>query len=179
MDINKRNRWIEENLNYIHFMLKKFHGMPNYEDLFMEGVLAAIKALDNADESKGIHAYVGKNIYCSVLNYLNRIDVPVTPKSTGKGTYYKVSCYSLDKQIKDEAESMCFGDMIQDTENEMDEVVTRCDFERMIDNYNGKHKQEMYLFLDGYDRKDVAKAMGITYEALRQNLEKMKRKYVA
>ncbi|MCM1400337.1 MAG: hypothetical protein NC225_12750 [Clostridium sp.] len=153
--------------------------MPNYDDLFMEGVLAAIKALDNADEAGGINAYIGKSIYCSVMNYLSRVDVPLTPKSTGKGTYYKVSCCSLDRQIKDETGSMCFGDMLQDTENELDEVVTRCDFERMIDNYNGKHKEEMYLFLDGYDRKDVAKAMGISYEALRQNIGKMKRKYVA
>lgn len=178
MDIKKRNRWIEENLNYIHFMLKKFHGMPNYEDLFMEGVLAAIKALDNADESKGIHAYVGKNVYCSVLNYLNRIDVPVTPKSTGKGTYYKVSCYSLDKQIKDEAESMCFGDMLP-AKDELGDVVTKCDFERMIEHYNGSHKDKMYLFFDGYDRTEVANAMGISYERLRQNLKKMERKYVA
>ena len=97
MDINERNQWIEKNLSYIHFILKKFRGLPNYEDLFMEGVLAAIKALDKADETRGIFSYMGKSVYCSVINYLQRVDVPVTPKSTGKGTYYKVPCCSLDK----------------------------------------------------------------------------------
>lgn len=178
MDINERNQWIEKNLSYIHFILKKFRGLPNYEDLFMEGVLAAIKALDKADETRGIFSYMGKSVYCSVINYLQRVDVPITPKSTGKGTYYKVSYCSLDKQIKDDAESMCFGDMLQ-AEDELDEVVTRCDFERMMDHYNGSHKDKMYLFLDGYDRTEVANAMGISYERLRQNLKKMERKYVA
>ena len=175
MTREERNKFVEENLGLVHYWLKKYQDYPNYEDLFGYGVLGMIDALDRMKGDIINRGYLKMYVTGYVKNCSGRCENNMYKICPKKGVYEKIDCYSIDKPIE-EADSDCFGDLIPDEKQFFDDVITACDFERELERVCNKHKTEMLMFLDGYEKTEISKKIGISYEALRQQILKLDKK---
>lgn len=178
MTREERNKFVEENLGLVHYWLRKYRDYPNYEDLVGYGVLGMIDALDRMEGEIINSGYLKRY----VVGYVTRLNIkneePIYKIIPGKGIYEKVDWCSLSAPLSDDGNS-CMADVIPDTKNAYNDVITRCDFERELERVKNKHKDEMMLMIDGYGISDVAKELGVLYETIRQQTLKLNRKKIS
>lgn len=175
MTRQERNLYVENNLGLVHRWLQKYRSLPFYEDIVAYGVLGMIEALDSIQGDVINTGYIKKYVCGYAIKYITRLE-PMVYKVLGtKGTYEKVDCNSLDVSISTEEDSITFGDSIVDEYDAYGDLITEMDFEAYVDGLKINYKDKLLMFLDGYDRKEVAKAAGVSYEALRQQLCKLQK----
>lgn len=100
MNIEERNKKVEENLALVTFSLNKL-GEKFNEDYFQQGVLELIRCIECFKEGRGIKfsTYAVKNITLKLKEYIVR-DRVIKPKRTGEGgKVHGPICDSLDKVI--------------------------------------------------------------------------------
>lgn len=177
MTREERNRFVEDNLKFVHHLLKPYNRLPNYEDYYMQGVLGMIDALDNM-EGEINKSYIGSYVTGYVKRYINRIDVPVTPISNRRGTYERVDCCSLNCSLGDDT-SDTFEDVLADANDAIDDAITYADFKAAMDKTNVRNKKPFEFLLKGYNRTDAAKMSGISRQRVDQMCAMLDRSVVA
>ena len=66
MENNERNRMIEDNMNLVYYLVRKY--FYNNEDYYDVGMIGLIKGVDSYDKSRGsLCTYLGKCIYNEIL----------------------------------------------------------------------------------------------------------------
>lgn len=162
MTREERNRYVVDNMRLIYSTLKPFRGMNNYDDLVQVGTLGMIESLDRMKGNEICTSYITSYIKGYVLKYINRIDVAIKPNARAK---QGIDCGSLDNVLDD---GTTFGDMMQDDNNMIDDVITICAYERMISKLSKKAQKPMRCLLSGYDTTDAAKICGLSYARVGQ-----------
>lgn len=172
MTREERNKFVEENMGLVHYWLRKYRDLPQYEDMFGYGILGLINALDNIKGAINT-GYIKKYVIGYAVRGSNRYCNSMSKPSPGGGVYERVDCLSLDAQLTDtEEDSATFGELLVDNVDTYDEVMTACDFENLLYEKKIKNPDAYMLLTQGYDRKDVAEELGVSYECVRQQLGK-------
>lgn len=106
MDINERNKKVEENLKLISYALKLLK-VPWNEDYFQQGVLELIRCVDNFDDTKGYQfsTYATRCIMLKLKDYIKR-DYVIRPKRTGEpgGKVWAPPVVSLSNTVYEESD---------------------------------------------------------------------------
>ena len=172
MTRQERNSFVESNLGLVHHWLRKYSSLPYYEDLVQHALIGLIEALDRTEGNIN-QGYLKRYVCGKAINYINKGESLVYKINPGKGTYERIECNSLDMPISTEEDSITFGDTIVDECDIYEDIITAIDFENYINSSKVKYKENLMLFLEGYDRTEIAKDAGVTYETLRQQLKKL------
>ena len=77
-NLERENMILENQALINHIIRKYFPRFTRDEDVFMEGVVALIKAVDSFDASKGykFSSYAGKSIFNAIIRYSSSKSVP-------------------------------------------------------------------------------------------------------
>ncbi len=173
MTRQERNSYVESNLGLVRHWLQKYKSLPCYEDILQHGIMGMIEALDRMDDGNINQGYIKRYVCGVAITYITKLEPMVYKVNSGKGTYESVDCNSLDATVGYEGDTVSYGELLVDEEDAYEDVITKVDFEDYVNRSKINYKDEMLLFLSGYDRTDIAKAAGVSYEALRQQLKRL------
>lgn len=173
MTREERNKFVEENMGLVHYWLRSFKDIPHYEDIYAYGIIGLIDALDRTKEKVNL-GYLKKYVIGYATRYSQKYCSSMSKSLPYDGGYERVDCLSLDMQMVDGKEdSATYGEMLVDDSNPYDDIITVYDFENLLYEKKIKNPEAYLLLAQGYDRKDVAEELDISYERVRQQLSKL------
>lgn len=166
---NIREQIVEQNAKLVRSIANKFN--PDDEDVYSEGMIGLIKAIDKFDCSKNIKfsTFAYHYIRGAIRDYYNRIEAKI-PDAT-----------SLNEPI-DGNDNYELIDILVDDENHFD-MVDDYDLNKnrkqfvhfVLDKECNDHEKEVFtMFLNGKTRKDITVKFGISRERVRQIEVKVK-----
>ena len=144
--MDEREKRIVDNLKLVHFVLRRYIHQPDtmYEDLYQEGVIGLISAVDKFDESK---ASFSTFAVCCILRqiqmYLRGNNIVHVPQNFFKnGNELQVS--SLDEVVNEDGFSLMF---VFEDETALDELnyqlledTVIVEMERILSDYPKTHR---------------------------------------
>lgn len=175
MDIQERNKRVEENLGLISFSLNKL-GIKYNEDYFQQGVLELIRCAECYDinSSYKFSTYAVKNITLKLKEYIAR-DRVIKPKRTGvKGQVYAPYCDSLERKISEDDSSICLGDVIAADCSDIKQTDTYLDLELMVQKkIISKRNLEIFMQFSCYNegQRSLAKQYNLTQAQISRIIE--------
>lgn len=168
-DIKIRDELIENNTKLVRNIANKFN--PEDEDVFSEGMIGLIKAINKFDPSKNnkFSTYAYHYIRGAILDYYSRIESKIP------------DAISLNGKV-DDSEDVELIDLLEDEYNhaeqyeEHDLNISRKKFVyHVLDNACNTQERDVFkMYLSGNTRKDITIKYGISRERVRQIEVKVK-----
>ena len=160
-----RDKIIAHNLKLVKRIANKFN--PDDEDIFSEGIIGLIKAVDKYDNDIGekFSTYAYHCIRGAILDYYNRIN------------YVHPNTFSANLPISDaEHGDLEFIDSIMDDYDFEDEIMQQDlhEFRKqfvydVLDDKCSQRNKEVYLmYLNGVPKTEIKKTYDISRERIRQ-----------
>lgn len=172
MTKERRNELVVENMPLVYYLLRNYRNWHNYEDLVQQGVIGMIMAFDRQQDDEHINMnYVCKYIKGYVQKYIRYVDVPVKPYRDMTYEYY-----SIDADITDDEGA--FSNLYADKKDYIDELITVCAYENMINQLSEKIRRPLMYMLEGYGIGDAAKMAGISHQRVDQIRKQCDRRFV-
>ena len=173
MNIEERNKKVEENLKLISYALKLLK-VPWNEDYFQQGVLELIRCVENYDNTKGYRfsTYATRCITLKLKDYIKR-DFVIKPKLTGEGggKVYAPPVVSISNTVFEDGDDKPIKgeDIILSTQENWDAIDLKIELESLVE--DGILMQfELDLFIDAtvnqYPMKKLTKKYGLTKEEI-------------
>ena len=162
---NLRDKMIEDNLMLVHKVIRsKFkYNYNDYDDLYSEGVIGLINAVDSFDVSKGnkFSTYAFWCIYYNIINYLERVK-----------NKYNVLSLDVEYEFFDK---ISFISMIEDESVDIEGDIIKLEEYKIIDKLLERVKLSdrdrfivllHYGFYNGrvYSRHELAKLFNMTHQ---------------
>lgn len=194
MNLEKRNKMIEDNLALVTYSLQLLK-IPYNEDYFQQGVLELIRCVDNFTEDKGtkFSTYAINNIKWYLKEYIQR-DFIIKPKriKCSGGKVDRISIDSLNREVCRDAKMITLQETIQDKRSlrNIEHVLEEIDlnnFFRYSHKIFGLKIENINLFkdfyLNGYNKKELSDKYKLTYKQLNKRLDEirniLKRSYLS
>lgn len=157
----------------VKYWTKKYQNFHNYEDIVSSGVIGMIDALDRTQSIDTVnYGYLRKYVAGHVAKYIGKLDANLYTIQSKKGMYERADCLSIDVPIDDD-NLETLANTIPDDRDDYENVLLAHQFEEILDKSNVRHKDKIMLLLDGYEKAEIARMIGCSYEALRQQLKKL------
>ena len=145
-DMDEREKLILDNLNLVHFVLKKYIRAPDamYEDLYQEGVIGLTNAVDRFDDSKSkFSTFAVHCILRKIQMYIRDNNVIHVPRDFFKNGN-ELQLLSLDEEVNDDGFSLM---LTLDDETALDELnyqlledTVIVEMERILSDYPKTHR---------------------------------------
>ncbi len=177
----KRDEMIMEHLNLIHYTLKKIglSQRPEYEDLYQQGMIGLIKAVDSFDETKGY-------TFSSYAFMCVRNSVFTAGRSTKRYTDNVTT--SLDKvvTIGNDGIEISIANSIPSEFNLEQDCINRMEVEKALKLLERLDEKSKFLIkanfgigMNELKQADIAKALGMTQSyasrLIAKNLKKLRK----
>lgn len=165
-----RDQIIRQNANLVRSIANKFN--PDDEDVYSEGMIGLIKAIEKFDESKKIKfsTFAYKYISGTILDYYNRIEakipdaISLNEPTDDSGLYELID---LLESSEDHIERYEEYDLHKDRRRFVDLVINK--------ECSDQDRAVFTMYLDGKTRKDITIKFGISRERVRQIEGKVKK----
>jgi RNA polymerase sporulation-specific sigma factor len=165
-----RDQIIRQNANLVRSIANKFN--PDDEDVYSEGMIGLIKAIEKFDESKKIKfsTFAYKYISGTILDYYNRIEtkipdaISLNEPTDDSGLYELID---LLESSEDNIERYEEYDLHKDRRRFVDLVINK--------ECSDQDRAVFTMYLDGKTRKDITIKFGISRERVRQIEGKVKK----
>ena len=160
-----RDEMITNNMKLVHYVIhRNFPSFGGNEDIFQEGCLGLIKAVDSFDESKGeFRNYAYTSILNAIRSYFkrNRQDTPIL---------------SLDYMVdNNEGESVPLMDIISD--DSVDKWFDKVERDIFIDSLDERERKVIGLLKEGWSYTEIGKEIGVTRQMVAKIMAKVKSKW--
>lgn len=168
MNLEDRNKLVEENLNLVYFMVDKhFATYVDRDELIGVGYEGIIKAADKFDKSKNIKfcTFACRCIYNEISRYLNTLNYNCRKANT--------VAYSIDSKIDCVGEDLTFKDVFNISEDYS--AVFAEEILKAIDSsvVNGRFILEKRVA--GYTFKEIGEMLKVTGRAVTSKLGTIKK----
>lgn len=172
MNDQEMERKLKENERLVHYILGKYYPTVQYdEDVIQCGMIGLWIALKNFDESKGYKFSTYANrVICNEIGkhfriYNKQHRIPTTSIHEP---------ISLSNQHGDE--SLTVADMISDTSNLEDQVISSTAFSKAIDDFvcNERDKDILKLYYKGFSQKEIAEIINLSQPQVCRILSNLK-----
>jgi RNA polymerase sigma factor (sigma-70 family) len=182
MDENTRNKWLIDNMAFVHHICRKYNCMHNYEDILQTAYYATLVALsrvkDGADE-KQIRAYVSLYIDGYIQKYcLNNVCLVYIPEHLRQELKGKIKVDSINYEFKGDEKDKTYEEIhLQYDEKQYEEVETKLCFNNFLSEQKPKKRNVFSMMAEGIGRPATAKALKLSQERIRQILKEERLKY--
>lgn len=172
MDLEERNKLVEDNINLVYYIVNRyFNNYGDREEFISEGSMGLIRAANTYDKTKKIKfsTYACRCIYNEISKYLNIQNYNCRRAN--------VDALSIDNTIYDNNEKLTFKELL---ECEEDYSVANVSYLLdLIDTLNVKDgKYACVKKAEGYSLREIADVLGVSKEAVRQKICRVKRKLI-
>ena len=171
MNLDERNKLIEDNLNLVYNIVHKYFDYGNKEDFISEGYIGLIKAADKYDKAKQIRfsTFACRCIYNEISRYLCVQNYDCRKANT--------DTISMDSTIYDNNKKLTFKDLL---EYEEDYSVANVNYLlNLIDKLNVKDgKYVCVKKAEGYSLGEIGELLGVSKEAVRQKISRIKQRLI-
>ncbi len=175
MTLEERNALVEENQALVWSRVHRFsRGVPNM-DYFQAGCEGFIKALNNYDPTRAALSSYAVPFIDGYIQMHIRKDHVIAPYriqahcANGRktGFIYAETC-DIDKMPDHTA-----------TESFEDEVISRVYVDELLSKLTPNRREVIQLYLDGYSYSDIARCLGISRQAVKGRMSKVRMNDVA
>lgn len=180
----ERDKWVVDNIRFIHTVCKQWRKFNNYDDIFQTACLATLEALSRVDDDandKMIRSYVARYIYGYVVKYvINTCLVFIPHHERGKT---ELSILSTDYEYTDSESTFTIDELfLQNTDSGFEEAEVMTDFTASLKRLSKKKQEVALLLAQGYTQYEVADIMDNTHQyinLINREVKQSYRKYMA
>lgn len=158
-----RDAMITNNIRLVHRVIRKMGYIPldqDYEDMLSIGCIGLINAVDTFSKDSG--NTFGTYAYSCIRNAILK-----DKKHNSYAKRKAPQMISLDYVVNDET-GATISDVIPDTANLESDVEVSVLCGQAISKLSGNRKTTIQMLMDGYQRVDAAKELGVSRERIRQ-----------
>lgn len=172
MNLDERNKLIEENIKLVYYTVNRyFRGYSDTDELINEGSIGLIKAANKYDKEKEIRfsTFACRCIYNEISRYLCVQNYDCRKANT--------DALSIESTIYDNNERLTFKELL---ESEEDYSVANANYIlNLIDTLNVKDgKYACVKKAEGYSLGEIGEVLGVSKEAVRQKICRVKQKLI-
>ena len=171
MDLEERNKLVEENIKLVYHVVHKYFNYGDVEEFISEGSVGLIRAANTYDKTKKIKfsTYACRCIYNEISKYLNVQNYDCRRAN--------LDALSIDNTIYDNNEKLTFKELL---ECEEDYSVANVSYILdLLDTINVKDgKYACVKKAEGYSLGEIGDVLGVSKEAVRQKICRVKRKLI-
>jgi len=173
---------VEENLNLIHHILKKYPWTrEHYDDYFQIGAYGLCLAAQRFDESKGYEfsTYAGSWITGCILRHNRDFEQgPIRPtRISGSSATIKPKYLYANGYRNEKGEDVSAFDFIKIGENKEDETILKLDLERIRTHLSERENSLIDLSLAGKVQMEIAKELGMSQAQVSRTKNLLREKF--